>query len=90
MRVKEVAKKKGISISSLAEKMGVKQESLSRAINGNPTVETLNKIAEALEVPMWQLFVDPDKIGDNKHNLGSGFVCPNCGARLTVSKEEEK
>ena len=89
MRVKEVAKKKGISISSLAEKMGVKQESLSRAINGNPTVETLNKIAEALDVPMWQLFVDPDKIGNNTHNLGNGFVCPNCGARLTVSKEED-
>ena len=33
MRIKEVCKEKGITVSQLAEKMGIKQESLSRAIN---------------------------------------------------------
>ena len=50
MRIKEVCKEKGITVSQLAEKMGIKQESLSRAINGNPTLETLERIANALEV----------------------------------------
>ena len=44
MRIKEVIKDKGMTVSSLAEKMGIKQESLSRAINGNPTLETIDKM----------------------------------------------
>ena len=59
MIIKEVCKEKGITVSQLAEKMGIKQESLSRAINGNPTLETLGNIAAALNVPMWQLFASP-------------------------------
>ena len=56
MRIKEVCKEKGITVSQLAEKMGIKQESLSRAINGNPTLETLERIANALEVDITELF----------------------------------
>lgn len=56
MRIKDVCKEKGITVSQLAEKMGIKQESLSRAINGNPTLETLEKIANALEVDITELF----------------------------------
>lgn len=82
---------KGITSVVLSEKIGVSKVSISYIINGKqkPSFDTLEKIAEALDVPMWQLFVDPDKIGNNTHNLENGFVCPNCGARLTVSKEEE-
>ena len=56
LRVKEVCKAKGISITELAKQMGIKQESLSRAINGNPTIQTLEKIAEALGVSIVELF----------------------------------
>ena len=92
IRIKERMQEKGITSVVLSGKIGVSKVSISYIINGKqkPSFDTLEKIADALDVPMWQLFVDPDKIGDNKHNLGSGFVCPNCGARLTVSKEEEK
>lgn len=91
-RIKEICDLKGIKVKSIIDKVGISLPALYNIVNGkmSPKMETLEKIAEALEVPMWQLFVDPDKIGDNKHNLGSGFVCPNCGARLIVSKEEEK
>ena len=50
LSVKEVCKEKGLTIQDLADKMEMKRESLSRAINGNPTLETLEKIASALEV----------------------------------------
>lgn len=56
LRVKDICKAKGISITELAGQMGIKQESLSRAINGNPTIETLEKIAAALEVEVGDLF----------------------------------
>lgn len=56
LRVKEICKEKGITIQELADNMEMKRESLSRAINGNPTLETLEKIATALGVNITELF----------------------------------
>ena len=56
LRVKEIAKAHGISITELAERMGIRQESLSRAINGNPTLSTLESMADALNVSVSELF----------------------------------
>ena len=56
LRLKEVIKEKGYSVTSLAEKMGMQQVSLSRIINGNPKFETLLKIAMALDVDARDLF----------------------------------
>ena len=61
LKVKDVCKSKGITITQLAEILGVKQESVSRAINGNPTVETLQKIANALDVSIVDLFENNSK-----------------------------
>jgi transcriptional regulator with XRE-family HTH domain len=55
--IKEVAKEKGYSITSLAEKLGMTQVSLSRIINGNPTVDTLKKISDVIGVDIKDLFV---------------------------------
>lgn len=79
MRIKDVCKEKGITVSQLAEKMGIKQESLSRAINGNPTLETLEKIANALEVDITELFTSSPssgiigviRIGKTNYNINS-------------------
>ena len=54
--IKEIIKNKGYSVTSLADKIGMTQVSLSRIINGNPTVETLEKIANALDVEVRDLF----------------------------------
>ena len=48
LRIKEVIKEKGMTITELADKMGINRVNLSNMVNGNPTVETLNKIAGAL------------------------------------------
>jgi len=56
LRVKEICKAKGMTIGDLAERMQMARESLSRAINGNPTLDTLEKIAQALDVPVASLF----------------------------------
>ena len=77
LRVKEVCKEKGVTVTSIAEHLGIKQESLSRAINGNPTIETLEKIANALNVPISELFEQP----------GTDVInCPYCGGKIKVSK----
>ena len=48
----------------LAEKMEIAPESLSRAINGNPQLSTIKKIAECLNVEVMDLFYPA--IGDEK------------------------
>ena len=56
LRIKEVIKEKGMTITELADKMGINRVNLSNMVNGNPTVETLTKIATALNVPITELF----------------------------------
>lgn len=79
IRVKEICKEQGITIGELADKIQMVRESLSRAINGNPTLETLEKIANALGVPVTELFEKPSdgkivgfvKVGDTVHEMKS-------------------
>jgi len=79
LSVKEVCKEKGLTIQDLADKMEMKRESLSRAINGNPTLETLEKIASALGVDVPELFTSSSsggiigviRIRDTNYNINS-------------------
>ena len=78
LRIKEICRGLGITIGELADAMDIKRESLSRAINGKPNMETLEKISKALGVHISDLFKRPND---------SGFVCPNCGERFKVVKD---
>jgi len=80
LRVKDLCKQQGITLSDLADRMNMKRESLSRAINGNPTLESLEKIAFALGVEIVDLFDQ----GIDK----TVVVCPNCGKQITLCIKE--
>lgn len=56
LRVKEICKEKGILFKELADKVGVSDVGLRKQVQGNPTIETLGKIAAALNVEVWELF----------------------------------
>lgn len=57
-RIKEIAKKRKCNIKDIAESIGIAPNSLSRIINGeNTTVDTLERIAESLNVDVGELFV---------------------------------
>lgn len=43
-------------MQELAEKLGITRDTLTRQSNGNPTLETLQKIAVALDVTVPELF----------------------------------
>lgn len=49
-------------------------------VNGNPTVETLNKIADALEVSVTELF-EQSKTGT------ASLSCPHCGKSINIKAE---
>ncbi|WP_130892519.1 helix-turn-helix domain-containing protein [Paraprevotella xylaniphila] len=58
MRVKEVLKQKGMTAKELAAKIGISEGALSQSIKegANPNLQTLTKIATALNVPITELF----------------------------------
>lgn len=57
-RVKELCADKGIQLKELAYIMNVKPESLSRTLNGNPQLSSLENISKALNVGIADLFSD--------------------------------
>jgi transcriptional regulator with XRE-family HTH domain len=56
LRIKEVIKEQGTTVQELADKMGISRVGLSQHINGNPSVEVLERIASALNVQVSDLF----------------------------------
>lgn len=80
LRIKEVIKEKGMTITELADKMGINRVNLSNMVNGNPTVETLNKIAYAIGCPVTELF-EPLK------KDGVSLTCPHCGKEINIKIE---
>lgn len=60
LRIEEIMAEKGLRKAEVARKAGLVQSNLNKAINidGNPTVETLERIAKALEVEVYELFTD--------------------------------
>ena len=47
-RILELCKEAGINQTELADKIGLSRVGLSKAINGNPTISTFEKIADSL------------------------------------------
>lgn len=56
LRVKQIAKQKGLTMTKVAELMKVHPVNLSTTLNGNPTLTTLCKVAEVLGVEVADLF----------------------------------
>lgn len=83
MRIKEICTKKNITFKVLAEKMGVLPEAISRLANGgtNPTLSTLQSVADALGVSVLDLFERQDEVrlfaeyGGERHEIKTGQIC---------------
>jgi len=81
-RIKELIKEKGYTQQEFADKLEITRVGLSQLINGKPSYPTLEKIAIALNVPMWQLFASPEDVREDKDSM----TCPNCGVKFRVEK----
>ena len=83
MRIKQAIKESGSSVGELAQKMGVSRQTISRQINGaNITVSTVQKIADALGLPVGQLFDQKPQPTNADHNV---ITCPHCGEKLVIN-----
>jgi len=79
LKIKELCKEKGISMGELAKMIGVTPSALSQNISGNPNLDRLMEIANALNVPITDLFERP------KQNI---ITCPKCGTALEIREKE--
>lgn len=81
LRIKEVSKSQGISITKLAELVGITQPNMSNIANGktSPSLDLLERIAAALGVSVPELFAPQPT---------NTITCPKCGAVLEVKERE--
>ena len=84
LRIKEVCKEKGVKVMDLSTMIGVSQTNTSNIINGkvNPSLETLEKIASALNVRITELFEEPTNI--------NGYIELDGTIHKVTSKEDIK
>ena len=79
-RIKDILKERGVTLNELAESLGVSRQALSKQVQGKMLIETAEKIANALDVPLWQLFADPVEVAHD----GSKLLCPHCGKPIAI------
>lgn len=84
LRIKEVIKEKGLSIQEVADKMGISRVGLSQHINGNPSIEVLERISKAVDVPIWQFFTSKEEILEHEKD---SITCPKCGSIFVLKKQ---
>lgn len=77
-RIVELCKEKGITQKELAERIGISAVGLAKASSGNPTFDTLERIAQGLGVEVPELFA-PSTEGV--------IVCPHCHKKITIKVE---
>ena len=60
--VRRICKERGKQMKDLAADMGIDPASLTRALNGNARLDTIEKIANALRVSMKSMFEPLDDV----------------------------
>lgn len=84
MDVKSIIKQKGYTIEQVAEKMGVTRVTLTQNLSRNPTMNTLQRVADAIGCKVGEFFLDELEVeSDNT------ITCPTCGTKIEFKKKEE-
>lgn len=86
MDIRGIIKRKGFTLTYVADRLtnkkggkGVSLPSLIQTIDGNPTVASLQEIANIIGVSLSELVAD-----ENEQQCAS-IVCPHCGKPIEIS-----
>lgn len=72
----------GYTQEMVADALGITKQAVNLTLSSeNPRMESLDRIARLLGVPLYQLFVDPDELAQAE-GPSVDIECPHCGARL--------
>lgn len=80
LNIKKAIKVHGLEVREVAKRMGITPTGLSQHINGNPSVEVLERIANAIDCDISELFEQP-----KKDTLS--INCPHCGKSINIKVE---
>jgi transcriptional regulator with XRE-family HTH domain len=83
-RLRTIREEKDLSQGDIEQRTGLKRCYVSRVENGHtvPSIETLEKMARALEIPLYQLFYDgeePPAVRDLPKSFGTPDEWGNSG-----------
>ena len=76
-QVRKQAQLKGLMLQEIANKLGIAASNLSMMLHGNPTIGTLQKIADVIGCDVKDFFNDDDCY----------IICPHCGKQLNIKVE---
>ncbi len=79
IQIKDLLKQKNMTAKELSAKLNISEGALSKSLSGNPTLSRLQEIANALNVPVSELFDTPKQ---------GVITCPHCGKDITIKVEE--
>lgn len=90
--VKKLCNKRDMTLKDLANKMGIASESLSRTLNGNPQLATLENIAKCLDIDVRNLFPSSNETNSiSLHSIivydGNTYVSDNLDNLICCVKE---
>lgn len=72
-RIKDILNERNISLKEFAAELGISYTALYLQIN-KPSYPTLEKWANVLGVPMWQLFASPEEVSAHTQDTSSDFA----------------
>lgn len=81
LNIKKAIKENGLEVREVAKRMGITPTGLSQHINGNPSVEVLQRIADAIQCDISELF---EQIHDDQATI----TCPHCGKSIELEVKE--
>jgi transcriptional regulator with XRE-family HTH domain len=80
LNVKRAIYARGFTIKAMAAKIGISPVMMSNQINGNPTLATLQRIANTMECDISELF---EPLVENHDN---SITCPKCGSKFVLKE----
>ena len=94
LKIRELAKSKGMTMAEIAEKLGINPITLSQSLNGNPTLSRLTEVANALGVDVSELFVQSRAGREEIHGClfidGDPVIVNNKEELLTLARALDK
>ncbi len=81
-----------MTLEELAKRLGILRTSLAQSMSRNSfSTAKLGEIANALGVPVWQLFIDEEDayFYSAGRREGNFLTCPHCGARLKLVEDKK-
>lgn len=88
MQIKTIIKAHGLTQADVAARMGVSRIALVQQINGNPTVGSLRKMAEAIGCKVSDFFADEES-GHTEAISLDGETAEIGGVRYRLTKVED-